>query len=73
MSPIVSETFNEVSLQIQKKRLSSEFTMLAVMILYLAVLSDFPPSLPSFNCLVLKLQPQLLLQPGQHWGALTPA
>lgn len=72
MSPIVSETFNEVSLQIQKERLSSEFTVLAVMILYLAVLSDFPPTfLPSFKCLVLKLQPQLLLQPGQHWGALT--
>lgn len=75
MSPIVSETFNEVSLQIQKKRLSSEFTVLTVMILCLAILSDFPPSLPSFKCLVLKLQPQLLLEPGQHWGALraTPA
>lgn len=47
MSPIISKTFSEVSLGIQKKRLSSEFTVLTVMILYLAIASDFPPSLPS--------------------------
>lgn len=52
MSPIISETFSEVSLRIQKKRLSSEFTVLTVMILYLAIPSDFPPSLPSPKCLV---------------------
>ena len=62
MSPIISKTFSEVSLGIQKKRLSSEFTVLTVMILYLAIASDFPPLFLLPKCLVLKLQPQLLLE-----------
>lgn len=44
MCPIVSETFNEVSLLIQKKRLSSKFRMPIVKISSLQSCLTFPPS-----------------------------
>lgn len=45
--------------------------MLTVMILYLAIPSDFPPSLPSPKHLVLMLQPQLLVEPLASTGELS--
>ena len=44
MCPIVSETFNKVSLLIQKKRLSSKFRMPIVKISSLQSYLTFPPS-----------------------------